>query len=155
MAMVAAREVVQVPGGCEGNGGKLREEDWRSRRKKNSKLTGGKLNKEEDEIRQVDSDIGQSGRNNGKGRRVSVTRDPAMVQSVCYTLAAYLALHYNWAHVIALGAFLWAAATFFVGFSSTFLQVLPFTLLCALTCLWKLNMSLCISSFCFQFILDS
>ncbi|KAL8127471.1 hypothetical protein AgCh_014399 [Apium graveolens] len=46
-----------------------------------------------------------------------------MVQSACYPLAAYLALHYNRAHVIALGAFLWATATFLVGFSSTFLQV--------------------------------
>ncbi|KAI3869999.1 hypothetical protein MKX03_010293 [Papaver bracteatum] len=35
----------------------------------------------------------------------------------------YLAVRHNRAHVIALGAFLWAAATFLVGFSSTFFQV--------------------------------
>ncbi|KAI3869998.1 hypothetical protein MKX03_010292 [Papaver bracteatum] len=38
-------------------------------------------------------------------------------------LAMYLAVRHNRAHVIALGAFLWAAATFLVGFSSTFFQV--------------------------------
>jgi hypothetical protein len=32
-------------------------------------------------------------------------------------------VHHNRAHVIALGAFLWAAATFLVAISSTFLQV--------------------------------
>ncbi|XP_074380421.1 uncharacterized protein LOC141721398 isoform X2 [Apium graveolens] len=53
----------------------------------------------------------------------SLTLFRSMVQSVCYPLAAYLALRYNRANVIALGAFLWAAATFFVGFSSTFVQL--------------------------------
>uniref|UniRef100_A0A175YDR1 Major facilitator superfamily (MFS) profile domain-containing protein n=1 Tax=Daucus carota subsp. sativus TaxID=79200 RepID=A0A175YDR1_DAUCS len=53
----------------------------------------------------------------------SLTLFRSMVQSACYPLAAYLALHYNRAHVIALGAFLWATATFLVGFSSSFLQV--------------------------------
>ncbi|KAK1391965.1 Sugar transporter/spinster transmembrane protein [Heracleum sosnowskyi] len=53
----------------------------------------------------------------------SLTLFRSMVQSACYPLAAYLALHHNRAHVIALGAFLWATATFLVGFSSTFLQV--------------------------------
>ncbi|KAE9449980.1 hypothetical protein C3L33_18120, partial [Rhododendron williamsianum] len=38
-------------------------------------------------------------------------------------LAAYLATRHNRAHVIALGGFLWAAATFLVGISSTFFQV--------------------------------
>jgi len=41
-----------------------------------------------------------------------------------YPLAAYLAINRNRAHVIALGAFLWAAATFLVGISTTFAQVL-------------------------------
>lgn len=47
----------------------------------------------------------------------------SMVQSACYPIAAYLAVRHNRTHVIALGAFLWAAATFLVGFSSTFTQV--------------------------------
>ncbi|XP_062199311.1 uncharacterized protein LOC133901819 isoform X1 [Phragmites australis] len=45
------------------------------------------------------------------------------VQAACYPLAAYAAVHYNRAHVIAVGAFLWAAATFLVAVSDTFLQV--------------------------------
>ncbi|XP_043721415.1 uncharacterized protein LOC122668913 [Telopea speciosissima] len=53
----------------------------------------------------------------------SLTLFRSIVQSFCYPLAAYLAIHHNRAHVIALGAFLWAAATFLVGFSSTFFQV--------------------------------
>lgn len=53
----------------------------------------------------------------------SLTLFRSMVQSACYPLAAYLALRHNRAHVIALGAFLWAAATFLVAFSSTFLQI--------------------------------
>ncbi|XP_043721414.1 uncharacterized protein LOC122668911 isoform X2 [Telopea speciosissima] len=53
----------------------------------------------------------------------SLTLFRSIVQSCCYPLAAYLAIHHNRAHVIALGAFLWAAATFLVGFSSSFLQV--------------------------------
>lgn len=56
----------------------------------------------------------------------SLTLFRSMVQSACYPLAAYLALHHNRAHVIALGAFLWAAATFLVAFYSTFLQVCTF-----------------------------
>ncbi|KAK7399538.1 hypothetical protein VNO78_10723 [Psophocarpus tetragonolobus] len=47
----------------------------------------------------------------------------SIVQALCYPLAAYLATRHNRAHVIALGAFLWAAATFLVAISSTFLQV--------------------------------
>ncbi|XP_028245232.1 protein spinster homolog 3-like isoform X3 [Glycine soja] len=53
----------------------------------------------------------------------SLTFFRSIVQSLCYPLAAYLATRHNRAHVIALGAFLWAAATFFVAISSTFLQV--------------------------------
>ncbi|XP_054788167.1 uncharacterized protein LOC129294079 isoform X1 [Prosopis cineraria] len=53
----------------------------------------------------------------------SLTLFRSIVQSSCYPLAAYLALRHNRAHVIALGAFLWAAATFLVAFSSTFFQV--------------------------------
>ncbi|RZB69471.1 Protein spinster isoform B [Glycine soja] len=47
----------------------------------------------------------------------------SIVQSSCYPVAAYLAVRHNRAHVIAVGAFLWAAATFLVAFSSTFFQV--------------------------------
>ncbi|CBI40991.3 unnamed protein product, partial [Vitis vinifera] len=53
----------------------------------------------------------------------SLTLFRSIVQSSCYPLAAYLATHHNRAHVIALGAFLWAAATFLVAISSTFFQV--------------------------------
>ncbi|KAM7252897.1 hypothetical protein ACFE04_025515 [Oxalis oulophora] len=53
----------------------------------------------------------------------SLTLLRSMVQALCYPIAAYLAVRHNRAHVIALGAFLWAAATFLVAFSSTFFQV--------------------------------
>ncbi|KAF3445801.1 hypothetical protein FNV43_RR10978 [Rhamnella rubrinervis] len=53
----------------------------------------------------------------------SLTLLRSIVQASCYPLAAYLAVSHNRAHVIALGAFLWAAATFLVAFSSTFFQV--------------------------------
>lgn len=53
----------------------------------------------------------------------SLTLFRSTVQSSCYPLAAYLALRHNRAHVIAIGAFLWAAATFCVAISSTFFQV--------------------------------
>ncbi|KAI9117043.1 hypothetical protein K1719_012042 [Acacia pycnantha] len=53
----------------------------------------------------------------------SLTLFRSVVQSLCYPLAAYLSMRFNRAHVIALGAFLWAAATFLVAVSSTFLQV--------------------------------
>ncbi|KAL0423049.1 UNVERIFIED_CONTAM: hypothetical protein Sradi_0839700, partial [Sesamum radiatum] len=46
----------------------------------------------------------------------------SIVQSSCYPLAAYLAVRHNRTHVIALGAFLWAAATFLVAISSTFTE---------------------------------
>uniref|UniRef100_A0A0D6QYQ9 Major facilitator superfamily (MFS) profile domain-containing protein n=1 Tax=Araucaria cunninghamii TaxID=56994 RepID=A0A0D6QYQ9_ARACU len=47
----------------------------------------------------------------------------SLTQAACFPVAAYLALHHNRAHMIALGAFLWAAATFLVGISTSFLQV--------------------------------
>ncbi|OWM79941.1 uncharacterized protein LOC116203809 [Punica granatum] len=53
----------------------------------------------------------------------SLTLFRSAVQSLCYPIAAYLASRHNRAHVIALGAFLWAAATFLVAFSSTFAEV--------------------------------
>ncbi|KAK0608705.1 hypothetical protein LWI29_034820 [Acer saccharum] len=53
----------------------------------------------------------------------SLTLFRSIVQSSCYPLAAYLAMRHNRAHVIALGAFLWAAATFLVAISTTFFQV--------------------------------
>ena len=45
------------------------------------------------------------------------------MQAACYPLAAYAAVRYNRAHVVAVGAVLWAAATFLVAVSDTFLQV--------------------------------
>ncbi|KAK9713446.1 hypothetical protein RND81_06G027500 [Saponaria officinalis] len=53
----------------------------------------------------------------------SLTLFRSVVQSACYPLAAYLAVRHDRTHVIALGAFLWSAATFLVAFSDTFLQV--------------------------------
>ncbi|KAM4086991.1 hypothetical protein ACJW30_10G144300 [Castanea mollissima] len=53
----------------------------------------------------------------------SLTLFRSIVQSACYPIAAYLSVRHNRAHVIAAGAFLWAAATFLVAFSSTFTQV--------------------------------
>ncbi|KAL9258533.1 spinster-like protein [Drosera capensis] len=53
----------------------------------------------------------------------SLTLLRSIVQSACYPVAVYLAARYNRAHVISFGAFLWAGATFLVGFSSTFGQV--------------------------------
>ena len=50
----------------------------------------------------------------------------SIVQAACYPLAAYAAARHNRAHVIAVGAFLWAAATFLVGVSDTFIQVRTF-----------------------------
>lgn len=47
----------------------------------------------------------------------------SIVQSSCYPLAVFLSARYNRTHVIALGAFLWSAATFLVAISSTFTQV--------------------------------
>ncbi|KAF7129200.1 hypothetical protein RHSIM_Rhsim10G0160300 [Rhododendron simsii] len=53
----------------------------------------------------------------------SLTLFRSIVQTFCYPLAAYLATRHNRAHVIALGAFLWAAATFLVAISSTYVEV--------------------------------
>lgn len=53
----------------------------------------------------------------------SLTLFRSIVQASCFPLAAYLAVHHNRAHMIAYGAFLWAAATFLVAFSNTYLQV--------------------------------
>ncbi|TQD91722.1 hypothetical protein C1H46_022682 [Malus baccata] len=47
----------------------------------------------------------------------SLTLFRSIVQSSCYPLAAYLSMRHNRARVIALGAFLWAAATFLVAVS--------------------------------------
>ena len=63
----------------------------------------------------------------------SLTLLRSMVQAVCYPLAAYMSMRHNRAHVIALDAFLWSAATFLVAFSSTFFQVLSF---CLIHCVW-------------------
>ncbi|KAJ6843420.1 uncharacterized protein M6B38_277855 [Iris pallida] len=53
----------------------------------------------------------------------SLTLFRCVVQTACYPLAAFAALRYNRCHVIAAGAFLWAAATFLVAVSSSFPQV--------------------------------
>ncbi|KAK0607396.1 hypothetical protein LWI29_014259 [Acer saccharum] len=53
----------------------------------------------------------------------SLTLFRSIIQSLCYPLAVYLAVHHNRARVIAIGAFLWAAATFLVAISTTFFQV--------------------------------
>ncbi|CAH9139375.1 unnamed protein product [Cuscuta epithymum] len=53
----------------------------------------------------------------------SLTLLRSIVQSACYPLAAYLAARHNRARVVAVGAFLWAAATFLVAISSTFAEV--------------------------------
>ncbi|TXG60687.1 hypothetical protein EZV62_015260 [Acer yangbiense] len=53
----------------------------------------------------------------------SLTLFRSIIQSLCYPLAAYLAVHHNRTRVIAIGAFLWAAATFLVAISTTFFQV--------------------------------
>lgn len=53
----------------------------------------------------------------------SLTLFRSMVQAACYPLAAFVASRYNRCHVIAVGAFLWAAATFLVALSTSFSQV--------------------------------
>ncbi|KAJ3677303.1 hypothetical protein LUZ60_003027 [Juncus effusus] len=52
----------------------------------------------------------------------SLTMYRSMVQALCYPLAAYVATRYYRCHVIALGAFLWALATFLVAISTTFVE---------------------------------
>lgn len=70
----------------------------------------------------VYKEVGQALHTNPTGLG-SLTLYRSLVQSLCFPLAAYLSLRYNRAHVIAYGAFLWAAATFLVAFSSSFFQV--------------------------------
>jgi len=53
----------------------------------------------------------------------SIALSRSVVQTACYPLAAYLAARHDRLTVIALGAFVWAAATFLIGFSTTFPQV--------------------------------
>ena len=53
----------------------------------------------------------------------SLTLCRALVQAACYPLAAYASARHDRARVVAAGAFLWAAATFLVGVSDTFVQV--------------------------------
>ncbi|KAK8930872.1 hypothetical protein KSP39_PZI016633 [Platanthera zijinensis] len=53
----------------------------------------------------------------------SLTLLRSIVQSACYPLAMYLSVRHNRTHVIALGAFLWAAATFLVAFSTTYSEI--------------------------------
>ncbi|CAN4097273.1 unnamed protein product [Withania somnifera] len=53
----------------------------------------------------------------------SLTLFRSLVQCLCYPLAAYLSARFNRAHVIALGAFLWSAATFLVAISSNFTEI--------------------------------
>lgn len=53
----------------------------------------------------------------------SLTLVRSLVQAIFAPLAAYASVNHNRAHVIALGAILWALATFLVGVSTTFSQV--------------------------------
>jgi MFS family permease len=52
----------------------------------------------------------------------SIALSRSVVQAACYPLAAYLAARHDRLTVIALGAFLWAAATLLIGLSTTFAQ---------------------------------
>lgn len=60
----------------------------------------------------------------------SLTLVRSLVQALCAPLAAYASVHHNRRDVIALGAVLWAIATFFVGISATFTQVVTSLLPC-------------------------
>jgi len=53
----------------------------------------------------------------------SIALSRSVVQTACYPLAAYLAARHDRLTVIALGAFVWAVATFLIGFTTTFPQV--------------------------------
>ncbi|CAD6265498.1 unnamed protein product [Miscanthus lutarioriparius] len=53
----------------------------------------------------------------------SLTLCRALVQAACYPLAAYASARHDRARVVAVGAFLWAAATFLVAVSGSFVQV--------------------------------
>jgi predicted MFS family arabinose efflux permease len=53
----------------------------------------------------------------------SLTLCRALVQALSFPLAAYASARHDRARVVAVGAFLWAAATFLVAISRTYLQV--------------------------------
>ncbi|XP_037434287.1 uncharacterized protein LOC119301430 [Triticum dicoccoides] len=53
----------------------------------------------------------------------SIALSRSVVQAACYPLAAYLAARHDRLTVIAVGAFLWAAATLLIGLSTTFAQM--------------------------------
>lgn len=53
----------------------------------------------------------------------SLTLCRALVQALSFPLAAYASARHDRARVVAVGAFLWAAATFLVAISGTFLQM--------------------------------
>ncbi|KAM3265580.1 hypothetical protein P3L10_002574 [Capsicum annuum] len=53
----------------------------------------------------------------------SLTLFRSLVQCICYLLVVCLFPHYNRAHVIALGGFVWSAVTFPVVLSSYFTDV--------------------------------
>ncbi|XP_052166868.1 uncharacterized protein LOC127783730 [Oryza glaberrima] len=53
----------------------------------------------------------------------SIALSRSVVQAACYPLAAYLAARHDRLTVIALGAFLWAAATLLIAVSTTFPQM--------------------------------
>ena len=53
----------------------------------------------------------------------SLTLCRALVQALSFPLAAYASARHDRAKVVAVGAFLWAAATFLVAISRTYLQV--------------------------------
>ncbi|XP_024515081.1 uncharacterized protein LOC9649867 isoform X3 [Selaginella moellendorffii] len=53
----------------------------------------------------------------------SLTLLRSITQALCFPFAAYFSLHYDRSKVIAIGAFLWSIATFFVGISQTFTQI--------------------------------
>ncbi|TVU09356.1 hypothetical protein EJB05_42826, partial [Eragrostis curvula] len=53
----------------------------------------------------------------------SIALSRSIVQTACFPLAAYLSARHDRLTVIARGAFLWAAATFLIAFSTTFPQM--------------------------------
>ncbi|TVU09359.1 hypothetical protein EJB05_42829, partial [Eragrostis curvula] len=53
----------------------------------------------------------------------SIALSRSIVQTACYPLAAYLSARHDRLTIIALGAFLWATATFLIAFSTTFPQM--------------------------------
>uniref|UniRef100_A0A0E0LV09 Major facilitator superfamily (MFS) profile domain-containing protein n=1 Tax=Oryza punctata TaxID=4537 RepID=A0A0E0LV09_ORYPU len=70
--------------------------------------------------REVGADLGVSPTALG-----SLTLCRAIVQAASYPLAAYASARHDRSRVIAVGAFLWAAATLLVAVSGSFLQVSP------------------------------